>query len=228
KTFPQIEDSKDVTFISDYDTFMVVRHPFERLLYYYNSKFEYAGNISMYIEYGERMVKEYRTLQDVSEEKANIHLKNVRNYIKSLTQGSQPLPQTLINNPYAQPLGPTFEEFLRFVIDPNKKDSKMWMPMHLSCSLCTIDYNFVLKFEDFTYESLDFLDNIGIMPDRNAFDYLPSLDGPIDPLITCKYFQKIGLEIIKNLIVKYHNDILLFDYDVSYYLECIHKASVKL
>ena len=54
---------------------------------------------------------------------------------------------------------PIFWEFVQYVID--SKTSRMdehWKPTHHYCSLCMINYDYILKFEQLSQEIQDFLE----------------------------------------------------------------------
>ena len=50
----------------------------------------------------------------------------------------------LENNPMADPLGPTFTEFVRYVLSPYP-DDEHWKPFIEHCSLCNVKYDYILK-----------------------------------------------------------------------------------
>lgn len=53
-------------------------------------------------------------------------------------------PVTLAGNPFAQPLGPTFREFVLFVLASRHVDPH-WMEFHKQCAVCFFDYDFIIK-----------------------------------------------------------------------------------
>ena len=53
---------------------------------------------------------------------------------------------------------PIFWEFVQYVIDtPHSSMDEHWKPTSNYCSMCVINYNFVIKFEDYIKEGQDFL-----------------------------------------------------------------------
>ena len=54
------------------------------------------------------------------------------------------IPVELEGNIYASPIGPTFEEFVKFVIN-TKLDDEHWSPYYKHCAICHVKYDFILK-----------------------------------------------------------------------------------
>lgn len=48
------------------------------------------------------------------------------------------------NNPYANPVGPTFQEFVDFVIS-SLRDDEHWRPYNIHCASCHLNYDFILR-----------------------------------------------------------------------------------
>ena len=49
-------------------------------------------------------------------------------------------------NSYATPIGPTFPEFIKFVVESHVHDDH-WQPYNLHCSTCLINYDFIIRYE---------------------------------------------------------------------------------
>ena len=68
-------------------------------------------------------------------------LKDVKNYLRRRSSKTAKIP---VNNPYASPVGPTFEEFLKHITTANYNDEH-WVPYYKHCALCHMEYDFILK-----------------------------------------------------------------------------------
>lgn len=115
---------------------IVVRHPFERLLSAYRNKLEDNRPSAKYFQarIGRYIIKKYRT--------------NPSNF--SLNTGSDV----------------TFREFIQYLISEalastNDEDiNEHWRPIYKMCLPCTIDYNFIVKYEHLIEDAEMLLDLI--------------------------------------------------------------------
>lgn len=165
--------------------FMVVRHPFERLLSAYRDKLEHMqGKEWYYKRYGKYITHRYRTKQS------------------NLTT-----PE------------PSFTEFLQFIAKEKHFDEH-WIPFFESCQPCSIDYDYIFKFESLNDEYNFFI------AQNNLHYYLnysmsnrgnTSPQGITNDLIAEKYFQKVPASLLLKIFEIYELDFLLFSYSPAKY-----------
>ncbi|XP_071535734.1 uncharacterized protein [Panulirus ornatus] len=211
--YPRISNFAAASLTNDAIRFMVVRHPFERLLSCYRDKYENASKDYYYLHYGEKMVRRYRKFPPyLTSSQLGVLQEQVRAKIKA------GLPVVLSDNPFAKPLGPTFEEFVQFVID-TRHDDEHWRTYFTHCAPCYVPYNFILRFESLYEEGLEFLEYLN----RTSIIH-PRWDNPTRGATTgevfCSYFNQLSLEQIDRLCVKYERDFKLYEYSPDAYRKC--------
>ncbi|XP_047470657.1 carbohydrate sulfotransferase 11-like isoform X2 [Penaeus chinensis] len=194
--------------------FMIVRHPFERLLSCFRDKFEYGKKSYYYKRYGEKMVRRYRIFPKyISEGQLGLLQEQVRNKVMA------GLPVVLRGNPFASPVGPTFLEFVQFVID-SKHEDEHWRTYDSHCSPCLMDYDFVLRFESLYQEGKQFLEYINRTSQVQPRWDNPTSGGATNTEIVCSYYSQLPFDLMQKLADKYENDFLLFEYKPDSYFEC--------
>ncbi|CAL4134755.1 unnamed protein product, partial [Meganyctiphanes norvegica] len=191
--------------------FIIVRHPFERLVSCYRDKFEVAKKPYYYGRYGESMVRSYRVIPIEQMKYKNTLLANVKTYVNSKDFKTELLPQSLKDNPYASPIGPTFAEFTKFVLESSHEDEH-WKPMYKLCSVCMVDYNVIIKFENLYSESKSFIAHLNFTSVLKTRWDNPTKGGNTSSDRTCAYFKQLSINTVKRLTGKYNNDLLLFQY----------------
>ena len=131
--------------------FMTVRNPVTRFLSAYRDKWEMGRSPSFYKKrYGEEIVRRYRSVDPIlSEEEKEALLVEAGNVIMNKQLGSLS-HEELVKNPYLNPPGPTFKEFVKWAI--NGGMDPHIMPYYQSCAPCSIDYN-ILRLEKLNEES---------------------------------------------------------------------------
>lgn len=190
--------------------FMVVRHPLERLLSCYRDKYENARKAYYYRVYGKKMLQMFRERPPgLSSSEANTLLAKA---------DGDPERERTLGNPYANPVGPTFTEFVQYVVGPYS-DDEHWRPYHTHCAPCSIEYNFILRFEDIDKESQLFLQYLEAPPDVQARkeNVFP---GPPTAEVSCSYYSQLSPKLMLDLIRKYEPDFRLFEYSADPYLQC--------
>ena len=192
--------------------FLVVRHPFERLVSAYRDKLE-RNNIKepfYFNNFGKYFVKKYR-------EKAKTALGD--EYFTEINNFGTPLQVKDNRRPNADL--PSFWEFAQAVIDGYKMDEH-WEPIYKYCSICnpvTLKaFKYILKFENLLSEEKQFLEyhrwNISEKdilklninhPDSISGDQLTKL-----------YFSSLSQKQIRELYKVYELDFILFDYTFQF------------
>ncbi|KAF2351584.1 Sulfotransferase [Trinorchestia longiramus] len=190
--------------------FLVVRHPFERLLSCYRDKYEEANKAYYFKNYGKKMMLLYREVDSSYSEK------EITNLLAKAEQDTE--RERTLGNPFANPFGPTFTEFVNYVVSRHT-DDEHWRPYHAHCAPCTLHYNFILKFENLSTEGNDFLrhlygtSKIGL-PKENAYSGPPTAD------VICSYYSQLDAALLHKLVQKYQPDFDLFEYSPAAYLNC--------
>ncbi|XP_049877189.1 carbohydrate sulfotransferase 11 isoform X2 [Pectinophora gossypiella] len=101
-------------------SFLIVRHPLERLASAYNDKIVHAWPKSLHDILGRRIVQRYR---------------------KKMAVPGKPLPKQTY---------PVFEEFVAYILDEKKAGRSLdmhWTPYTDFCTPCKFDFDVILKFE---------------------------------------------------------------------------------
>ncbi|ROT71889.1 Carbohydrate sulfotransferase 11 [Penaeus vannamei] len=195
--------------------FVVVRHPLDRLASTYRDKYQNASKPWYYINYGQEMVRMFRSFP---ERLTKAEVLGLQYQVAAKIQAGHPV--TLSGNPFTNPLGPTFREFVLFVVASKHADPH-WMEFHRQCAVCNFDYDFIIKFENLRGESEQFLDYLNrgsdfILQRRNS-RRKPS-GSSADP--GCSLFSQISARLIRRLVAKYEKDFKLFEYSPDEYYKC--------
>lgn len=168
---------------------MVVRHPFERVLSAYRDKLEDWEPADSAFP---RMVK-----KRIGKYRDNPNKKKEDNI--------------------------TFTEYIRFISELGRSSSQQqnehWLPMHELCEPCSIQYDFISKFENLQEDSEYLLNWMGATDPKYKFPPAarPFHSSRYDP----KYFGQLGHKEIKAFYAKYVPDFLLFDYDLLWFWKAL-------
>ena len=155
--------SKD--YIKETIRFIIVRHPFERLVSAFRDKIERSNQGYYMKKYGKEIVTKYRA--EYLEKFGANSLSKINNYgaIIPVTQGKEGKVRT--------PNMPTFWEFIQWVLRKHKSHAnEHWCPMIDYCSVCSMNYNYILKFEHYAEENLEFMKSVNLdqyLPEKNNF-----------------------------------------------------------
>ena len=152
------------TFQNNLTGFLVVRHPFERLVSAYRDKLE-RRNLEepyYYVKYGNFFVKRYR-------EKA-IKVLGKEYFDKTNNFGT---PLKVANNLRPNSDLPTFWEFVEAVTERYKLDEH-WSPINEHCSICNQTslktFRFILKFEQMMQRKLALPENFQFKLQKDDHD----------------------------------------------------------
>ncbi|KAK7065346.1 hypothetical protein SK128_015664 [Halocaridina rubra] len=190
--------------------FMIVRHPFERLVSAYRDKLENTnigkehGVEHFYKKYGRKIVAKYRP--------PGKGLPAIR-YSQDMDDPSIPAPKGI---------EPTFGEFVKYIIatDLVYYADDHWMPYYLHCTPCLLDYDVIAKFE--TLER----DQTYIIKEKHLESKIkPSWKHLTNGIKTAdtikKYFATITKKDLMGLYEKYKLDFELFGYSIDEYLSYV-------
>lgn len=113
----QLTQAEADSCLRDYTLFLVVRHPFERLLSAYRNKFLDSTPTNKYFKYryGKYIIQKYR---------------------------KNPAPEDLESGANV-----TFREFIRYLIKEGVLSNEHWAPVYELCLPCTLNYTFVSHYE---------------------------------------------------------------------------------
>lgn len=122
--------------LNDSISFLIVRHPFERLLSAYRDKIMFAIPHSFHDKLGTRIIRKYRK---------NVNIKCFLLSINS-SQGLESNQQRRIR----EPKWPLFPEFVSYFLDEINRISKTdmhWISITEFCTPCQIRFDIIAKFE---------------------------------------------------------------------------------
>lgn len=183
--FSDLTNTERDDVLANYSKFIIVRHPFERLLSAYRNKLE--GNLpsSRYFQarIGRQIIKEFR---------------------------SNPSNESLL---YGHDV--TFTEFVQYLLMPeinvNKTYNEHWKPISDLCNPCIVRYNIIGKYETLIDDSALALHIIGL--DNLTFPAGQKTSGTSE--LMTKYFDPFPMKITRNLYKVYEDDFKLFGYTLE-------------
>jgi len=175
--------------------FLVVRHPFERImsayadkLQSYNRDLKYRGGY-YFAMYGSEIVEKYRPRYQAK------------------------FPQ----NPLFLQKEPSFVEFVHYLIEtPITKYDEHWRPQFLLCPPCHFKFDIIVKMETFKRDT-DFIlyqrDLNDIISFSNKQPKVKSKD------LRRQFFSQLSKNMVKTLYDKYRVDFEMFEYDISEFIK---------
>jgi hypothetical protein len=143
-----------------YRKFIVVRHPFDRVVSAYRDKFVKLNRWTSYFhrKYGRLIVARYRTNSSTAVERSSPPTRSfaVPQLIATANVSTVRQPVTKVGNADAGH-DVTFVEFVRFLIDDAPeirtfKTNPHWQPVSELCQPCTVGYDYVVRIETFELE----------------------------------------------------------------------------
>ncbi|CAK8677548.1 unnamed protein product [Clavelina lepadiformis] len=231
KQFNQLQNQTEALFrMTNYTTFFLTRHPFERLVSAY---FDKLSNRSSYQYYKNEVGKQ------IAKSQANEHLHGLHSRINPLTISRVDLEKREdFNNLTIQQQREvieyirvmksgeiSFPQFVKFLVQQKLKNRVgdmdiHWRPQVQLCKPCAFNYNFILRFENITYESNKLLDyiqeqNPSLTSRKITF---PGKDRPfVKNEETAQLFEQISIKDVQALREIYADDFFILSHDPYLY-----------
>ncbi|XP_066586952.1 carbohydrate sulfotransferase 11-like [Prorops nasuta] len=193
---------------TDVFKFLLVRHPFERLVSSYRDRLEDNSKYTAQAWiYARRIFSLTRPNLFYSNKTTGDSLRRIFDSEKRLR------------------IVPTFREFIKYLLKSTDDDIH-WALYYKHCSTCSVKYNFILKLNDYTLGQINFiLSKFGL---NESTDFLPNFEtsrgGFTDFEKTCKYFATLAQDDVLKLYEKYKVDFEMFDYNLTRYIQCANKS----
>ncbi|XP_076058134.1 carbohydrate sulfotransferase 11-like [Oratosquilla oratoria] len=186
--------------------FMIVRHPFERLVSAFRDKLENVnigfehGVEHFYTKYGRKIVAKYR-----------------KNGIRPLNAYTSDQDNPSLIPPKG--IEPTFDEFVKYLVDTNLVyyADDHWMPYYLHCTPCSLQYDVIAKFETLDRDQKYIIQQKGLQNLIHS-SWKHMTKGHRTSTSALKYFATISRSDVLRLYEKYKVDFELFDYSIDEYL----------
>lgn len=184
--------------------FMIVRHPFERIVSAYRDKLENInigqkdGVQYFYEKYGKKIVSKYRKSNNGTRRFKLPHLDD---------RPDIPPPEGI---------EPTFDEFVQYLIDTDlvQHSDDHWMPYYLFCTPCYINYDVIAKFETLERDQMYILKKLGL-EQKIAPKWKHLTKGKKTADIARKYMKSISRDKILKLAKKYEVDFEMYGYTMG-------------
>ena len=190
-------------------SFLVVRHPYERVVSAYRDKVQAADKVVYYNKIGRFAKVKYRHLaSNITPLKRDEMIAAADQLVKS----RHPNTNHLFNNPYEEPLGPTFEEFSKAVLYDNKRDMH-WAVYEKWCAPCSSNYTAIVKFETLNIDNLYVLRQHGLNLTGFQAHTNPTNNGGTREAMWKSYFRSLDRDLLARYKKRYQIDCLLFGYD---------------
>lgn len=105
----------------------------------------------------------------------------------------------------------TFREFVSYILaDDSTNGNEHWEPIYNLCHPCSLNYNFIGRYETLVEDACALLDMVGAP--RINFPYTRS-SNTASKIKT--YFQQLSMGDIQDLYKKYEYDFKLFGYTLE-------------
>ncbi|XP_066977729.1 carbohydrate sulfotransferase 10-like [Macrobrachium rosenbergii] len=180
--------------------FIIVRHPFTRLLSAYQDKMTTLNPLPI--------IYKFRQLQ----------IDIIERY-----RGNKTIPRNHDSN------FPTFDEFVQYVIDSTAnlktlKDWKKvicWQPYWTKCGVCAHDFQLIMKTETLEEDERFLVKLANLHELDKIYEWRHSKKSNIEKE---EFFKQLSTKQVHSLYQRYRLDFLLFGYSIDQYLELAHDA----
>ncbi|XP_042870722.1 carbohydrate sulfotransferase 12-like [Penaeus japonicus] len=181
--------------------FLLVRHPFERLLSAYRDKIERANHWSL-LQFRKHIL-------------SSLSPKQIETGTKSTAieqEGEAGIETNKANEDI-----PTFSDFLEYILRPNLTDadfSSHWAPYWQWCSPCTINYTVIAKLETAAGDLEYIWHRVGLHTPESPWHNRISLGSSTKPTVLSHYYRQLDPSLIRRVYQRYRPDFEIFQYDV--------------
>lgn len=208
---PQLSSSKLKWFLSSQNPvkFLIVRHPFDRLLSAYRDKFE-SRNEYFHVNYGKQMVNKYR--------QAGTARFGLEFYKRGGKFNGCPLGDVDCVQRRGSGSTPTFWEFIQAILYHGISNGH-WNPSTQSCKVCLLQYDFILHFEDLKTEQKYMLQMLNLTSKvvHSNGEKVHQNKRILNQTEKKLYFQMLNATEFQDLLSYYGQDFQLFNYDPYQY-----------
>ncbi|XP_039448671.1 carbohydrate sulfotransferase 11 [Culex pipiens pallens] len=204
KRFPRPSTTELNDYLSNTISFLIVREPFERLVSAYRNKLEGCRN-KYYKLLGEQIIKKFR---------------------KKIKDGEGRLITKY-------PKGPTFREFLQFLVAHYKSGGRFdehWSPVYSFCTPCSINFTLIAKVETFQRDSEYIIRQAGLetlllnkLPRGKARAIANRATSNTKNLVP-RYFAQIDEQLLTEVLEIYQLDFELFGYNSTKYYSYVQET----
>lgn len=182
--------------LNDSVSFIIVRHPLERLLSAYRDKLEYSLPHTLHQRLGNRIILKYRT-------------------------GTPKLPPQSRKSARKNPRWPTFSEFVRYLVDEHRKEETFnmhWAPIAEFCTPCQVRFDVIAKFETLQ-EDQNYLIHLARLQKIIKPQWKNPAKGHTTTEVVAEYYSQLTKGQILQLYNIYKYDFELFGYTLEGYIE---------
>jgi chondroitin 4-sulfotransferase 11 len=193
-------------------SFIIVRHPFERLLSAYNDKLKFALPHTFHQKLGNMIVRKFR--KAVSFERADDAAFPLMNSVHSHSHQSK---QRKLGSRW-----PTFPEFVEFLLTEAKHGASLdmhWTPITNFCTPCQVKFDVIIKFETLDDDQRYLIEKAGL----NKVGIRPEHKNPGKGKHTNETLRNSFAELsklqVKGLYEIFKYDFEIFDYSPEPFLK---------
>ncbi|XP_070499217.1 carbohydrate sulfotransferase 11 [Chironomus tepperi] len=205
---PSVKELNEALNIST--SFLITRHPFERLLSAYRDKLQYALPHTFHQKLGNMIVRKFR--KPVSYERGdNTHhplMNNAHSYLQAK----------------AKKVGtrwPTFSEFVEFLLFEAAHDADLdmhWQPITNFCTPCQVHFDLILKFETLDEDQRYLIEKAGLTGIIKP-EHRNSGKGKNTNEILMSFYAQLTKSQVKGLYNVFRHDFELFDYSPDEFIK---------
>jgi len=191
--YPRLSKNLNNKYMPASIKFMVVRHPFERIMSAYADKIQdynrdlkYRGGY-YFAMYGSEIVQNYRPRYQAKFPK----------------------------NPLFLQKEPSFVEFVHYLIEtPVSKHDEHWRPMFILCPPCHFNFDIIVKMETFKRDTDFILSQVGLSEKISFAKSHTTLGKSPGRNLKLEYFSQLSKKMVMALYEKYKIDFEMFGYEI--------------
>lgn len=203
--------SQLLTSLNNSISFLIVRHPFERLLSAYNDKLKFALPHTFHQKLGNMIVRKFR--KAVSFERADDAAFPLMNSVHSHSQSKQ------------RKLGsrwPTFPEFVEFLLFEANSGTTLdmhWTPINTFCTPCQVKFDMILKFETLEEDQRYLIEKAGLSKLGVRPEHKNPGKGKHNNETLISSFAELTKSQIRGLYEIFKYDFEIFDYSAEPFIK---------